>query len=62
MDYKVVTAIHSNTRLDVDKPFGQNYVDNDYNYESCWLSLGNEGGVTASSQNAPWASRHFRAN
>merc|ERR1712224_114423 len=51
MDYKVVTAIHSNTRLDVDKAFSQNYVDNDYNYESCWLSLGAEGGVDSSSQN-----------
>jgi hypothetical protein len=48
MDYKVVTSIFSNTRLDVDKAFTQTYNDNDYNYESCWLSLGVEGGVAQS--------------
>jgi len=51
-DYKVVTAITSNTRLDVDKAFGKTYSKDDYNYESCWLSLGNEGGVATSSQSA----------
>merc|ERR1712054_668623 len=55
-DYKEVTAIHSNTRLDVDKAFTQTYNDNDYNYESCWLSLGVEGGVATSSRNAEMSS------
>merc|ERR1711959_462248 len=47
-DYKVVTKIMSNTKLEVDTSFAQgganNYISNDYNYESCWLSLGTEGG------------------
>merc|ERR1712100_167445 len=47
-DYKVVTKIMSNTKLEVDTPFAQgganDYTSNDYNYESCWLSLGSEGG------------------
>merc|ERR1711871_777571 len=47
-DYKVVTKIMSNTKLEVDTPFAQgganDYTSNDYNYESCWLSMGSEGG------------------
>merc|ERR1711988_1235669 len=50
-DYKVVTKIMSNTKLEVDTPFAQgganDYTSNDYNYESCWLSLGSEGGRNA---------------
>jgi len=47
-DYKVVTKILTNTKLEVDTPFAQgganDYASNAYNYESCWLSLGSEGG------------------
>jgi hypothetical protein len=47
-DYKVITKITSNTLLEVDTPFyktagtaygGGGSWGNDYNYESCWLSL-----------------------
>jgi len=55
-DYKVVTGISSNTVLTVDTPFGGKvttppnfvYSKNDYNYESCWLALNADGGVTTS--------------
>merc|ERR1711881_241000 len=50
-DYKVVTKITSNTILEVDTPFNKTTATaygsagawgNDYNYESCWLSMGTE--------------------
>jgi len=50
LDYKVVTAISSNTQLDVDKAFTKVFTKDDYNYESCWLSLDVEGGVATSSR------------
>jgi hypothetical protein len=62
-DYKVITKIHSNTKLEVDTPFvvsgtsDSAYTKNDYNYESCWLSLGNEGGVLAADQNADYTNK-----
>jgi len=58
----VVTKIISNTKLEVDTAFnkiattgyGTNPASaakygNDYNYESCWLSMGAEGGITGTS-------------
>merc|ERR1712164_110978 len=48
-DYKVVTKITSNTILEVDTPFYKTSTTrygsistygNDFNYESCWLSMG----------------------
>jgi len=50
-DYKVITKINSNTKLEVDTAFSDTatasslYTSNDYNYESCWLSRGGEAGV-----------------
>merc|ERR1711975_13634 len=59
-DYKVVTNIISNTKLEVDTAFTKSanpYRSNDYNYESCWLSLGNESNVVQSSQNALYTNK-----
>jgi hypothetical protein len=71
-DYKVVTNILSNTKLEVDTPFtktaastpktdgtgdGNEYRSNDYNYESCWLSLGNESNVVIGSQQADYTNK-----
>merc|ERR1711871_1813874 len=62
-DYKVITKIHSNTRLEVDTPFTvtadarSDYTKNDYNYESCWLSLGAEGGVLTADQDASYTNK-----
>jgi len=50
-DYKVITKILSNTKLEVDTAFetdatkDSTYTSNDYNYESCWLSMGAEAEV-----------------
>jgi hypothetical protein len=60
-DYKVVTKIVSNTILEVDTPFTKatNVAygsvakwGNDYNYESCWLSMGGEAAVKGSHSTA----------
>merc|ERR1712054_288447 len=59
-DYKVVTNIISNTKLEVDTAFTKSanpYRSNDYNYESCWLSLGNESNVVLSSQDASYTNK-----
>jgi hypothetical protein len=60
-DYKVVTGIESNTKLSVDTPFtktsASQYVSNDYNYESCWLSLGNEANVNTANQDATYTNK-----
>merc|ERR1712159_362842 len=60
-DYKVVTKIPSDTILEVDTPFAKSnadkYVSNDYNYESCWLSMGSEAKVEASSQDASYTNK-----
>merc|ERR1712159_459477 len=60
-DYKVVTKITSDTILEVDTPFAKSnadkYVSNDYNYESCWLSMGSEAKVEASSQDASYTNK-----
>merc|ERR1711959_279499 len=57
-DYKVVTKITSNTILEVDEAFtktaGTKYTSNDYNYESCWLSLGNESNVIRDAQQSAY--------
>merc|ERR1711871_1783797 len=61
MGYKVVTKITSDTILEVDTPFAKSnadkYVSNDYNYESCWLSMGSEAKVEASSQDASYTNK-----
>merc|ERR1719163_91379 len=58
-DYKVVTKIESNTRLEVDTAFsaGKTYVSNDYNYESCWLSMGEEAGVNTPNREASYTNK-----
>jgi hypothetical protein len=60
-DYKVVTKITSDTILEVDTPFAKSnaekYVSNDYNYESCWLSMGSEAKVESSSQDASYTNK-----
>jgi hypothetical protein len=62
-DYKVITKIHSNTKLEVDTPFTvtadarSDYTKNDYNYESCWLSLGSEGGVLTADRDASYTNK-----
>jgi len=64
-DYKVVTKITSNTILEVDTPFYKTSTTrygsistygNDFNYESCWLSMGAESGVTGTSALHPGVS------
>jgi len=58
-DYKVVTKIESNTRLEVDTAFsaGKTYTSNDYNYESCWLSMGEEAGVKTGHRDASYTNK-----
>jgi hypothetical protein len=56
-DYKVVSNIISNTELQVDSAFLSVYTSNDYNYESCWLSLGPEGGVEGVKTNADYTNK-----
>jgi hypothetical protein len=60
-DYKVVTKITSNTILEVDTAFAKSnadkYVSNDYNYESCWLSLGSEAKVESSSHDVTYTNK-----
>merc|ERR1711907_586407 len=60
-DYKVVTKITPDTILEVDTPFAKSnadkYVSNDYNYESCWLSMGSEAKVESSSQDASYTNK-----
>merc|ERR1712139_218080 len=62
---KVVTKITSNTILEVDTPFYKtsstrygsiSTYGNDFNYESCWLSMGAESGVTGTSALHPGVS------
>jgi len=61
-DYKVVTKITSNTILEVDTPFDKTTATaygsagawgNDYNYESCWLSMGTEANLKGTSTTNP---------
>jgi len=60
-DYKVITKINSNTKLEVDTPFTKSaqakYTSNDFNYESCWLSLGNESNVILSKQQTSYTNK-----
>lgn len=60
-DYKVVTKILSNTKLEVDTAFAKSsadkYTSNDYNYESCWLSLGAESKVVTGSQDLSYTNK-----
>jgi len=62
-DYKVVTNILSNTKLEVDTPFtvtsakNSTYTSNDYNYESCWLSMGAEGGIKSATGGADYTNK-----
>merc|ERR1711959_694901 len=55
-DYKVVTKILSDTKLEVDEAFTKDantkYTSNDYNYESCWLSMGSEAKIIGGGQAA----------
>jgi len=60
-DYKVITGITSQTSLTVDSAFTKTastgYTNNDYNYESCWLSMGNESNIILSQQNAAYTNK-----
>jgi hypothetical protein len=62
-DYKVVTRIDSNTKLEVDTEYQLTsspkvaYTKNDYNYESCWLSMGTEAGVLTAHQQADYTNK-----